>query len=94
LTGTESIKEATKYGRSLTVRDTANVSKLGEIIEGDDRYCQSCCHIAITNLEHFILESILKVRKISAKWIPHDLDTAYILTGDQLKDGASKCMIN
>lgn len=44
LTGTESIKDAAKYGRPVTVTGKANVSKVGEIIENDCLY--RICDIA------------------------------------------------
>lgn len=82
LTGTESIKDAAKSGRPVTVSGKTNVSKVKEIIESDGRYTirdiAKAVGISLSRV-HFILKRILKVRKISARWIPH------ILTDDQKK---------
>ncbi|XP_062582211.1 histone-lysine N-methyltransferase SETMAR-like [Saccostrea cucullata] len=82
LTGTESVKDAAKSGRPVTVSGKRNVSKVKEIIESDGRYTvrdiAKAVGISLSRV-HFILKRILKVRKISARWIPH------ILTDDQKK---------
>ncbi|XP_061176095.1 cerebellin-1-like [Saccostrea echinata] len=44
LTGTESVKDAAKSGRRMNVTGKANVSKVEEIIESDDRH--TICDIA------------------------------------------------
>ena len=82
LTGTESVKDAPKFGRPVTVAGKTNVSKVKEIIERDGRYTiweiAKAVGISLSRV-HFVLKRILKVRKISARWIPH------ILTDDQKK---------
>ncbi|XP_062593106.1 histone-lysine N-methyltransferase SETMAR-like [Saccostrea cucullata] len=80
LTGTESIKDAAKSGLPVTVSGKTNVSKVKEIIESDGRYTIRDIAKAVgISRVHFILKRILKVRKISARWIPHTL------TDDQKK---------
>ena len=80
LIGTESVNNAAKSGRPVTVTDKTNVSKVKEIIESDGwhtiRDISKAVGISLSRV-HFILKRILKVRKISARWIPH------ILTDDQ-----------
>lgn len=70
LTGTESVIDATKLGRPVTVTCKTNVSKVREIIETDGRYI-------IRNIAKGVgislsqMHLILKRRKIPVEWIPH-----------------------
>ena len=72
LTGTESVKDAAKSGRPVTVTGKANVSKVREIIESDGRYCQSSWHIAIAGAFHF--EAYFECTKDFCQ-----MDTAYVV---------------
>ena len=72
--GQESIKDAPYTGRPRSAVTKYNVAKIKSIIEKDARYTvRQLAHM--TNLDlasvHFIFNRILKVRKISARWIPH-----------------------
>ena len=72
--GVESIKNAPKSGRPKSASRKEIISKIKEIIEGDAR-------ITVRNIArkvgislstvHLILKKHLKVRKISARWVPH-----------------------
>lgn len=77
LTGTKSFKGAAKSDRPVTLRQSrANVSKVGEMIESDGRYTIRDVAKAVDislSWVHLILKRILKVRKISARGIPHIL---------------------
>ena len=73
-TSTESVKDATKSGLPVTATCKTNISKVREIIESDGRYMirEMAITIGISlSRVHIILKRILKVRKISARWIPH-----------------------
>lgn len=72
----ESVKNAAKFVRLVTVTGKANVSRVGEMIESIGRYtiCDIGKAIGISLSQvHFMLKRILKVRKSSAKWISHIL---------------------
>ena len=71
--GVESIKNAPKSGRPKSASRKEIVSKIKEIIEGDARF--TVRDIARTvgillSTVHLILKKHLKVRKISARWVP------------------------
>ena len=73
----ESIKNAPKSGRQKSASRKEIVSKIKEIIEGDARF--TVRHIArkvgiSLSTVHLVLKKHLKVRKISAIWVPHLLD--------------------
>ena len=70
--GVESIKNAPKSPKSASRKEI--VSKIKEIIEGDARFtfCDIARKIGISlSMVHLILKKHLKVRKISARWVPH-----------------------
>ena len=60
--GVESIKNAPKSGRPKSASRKEIISKIKEIIEG--------VGISLSTV-HLILKKHLKVRKISARWVPH-----------------------
>lgn len=73
-TGVESVKDAGKSGRPVTATGKSNVSKVRDMIETDGRHTIRDIARAVgisLSRTHFILKRILKVRKISARWIPH-----------------------
>ena len=69
-------KDATRPVRPVTLMGNTNVSNIKEIIESDGRYTirdiAKAVSISLSRM-HFILKCILKVRKISARWISHIL---------------------
>lgn len=72
--GQESVKDAPYSGRPKSAVTQCNVNKIKSIIAKDARF--TVRQLArMTNLGlasvHFILKKILKVSKISARWIPH-----------------------
>ena len=72
--GVESIKNAPKSGRPKSASRKEIVSKIKEIIEGDARFtvCDIARKVGISlSTVHLILKKHLKVRKISARWVPH-----------------------
>ena len=78
--GVESIKNAPKSGRPNSASRKKIVSKIKKIIEGDARFtvCDIARNVGISlSTVHLILKKHLKVRKISARWVPH------LLTGEQ-----------
>ena len=70
--GVESIKNASKSGRPKSASRKEIVSKIKEIIEGDARFTvrDIARKVGISTV-HLILKKHLKVRKISARWVPH-----------------------
>ena len=72
--GVESIKNAPKSGRPKSASRKEIVSKIKEIIEGDARFTvrdiARKVGISLSRV-HLILKKHLKVRKISARWVPH-----------------------
>ena len=72
--GVESIKNAPKSGRPKSASRKEIVSKIKEIIEGDARFTARDIArkvgISLSSV-HLILKKHLKVRKISARWVPH-----------------------
>ena len=80
--GVESIKNASKSGRPKSASRKKIVSKIMEIIEGDARFTvrDIARKVGISlSTVHLILKKHLKVRKISARWVPH------LLTDEQKK---------
>ena len=72
--GVESIKNAPKSGRPKSASRKEIVSKIKEIIEGDARFTvrDIARKVGISlSTVHLILKKHLKVRKISARWVPH-----------------------
>ena len=72
--GVESIKNAPKSGRPKSASHKEIVSKIKEIIEGDARFTvrDIARKVGISlSTVHLILKKHLKVRKISARWVPH-----------------------
>ena len=72
--GVESIKNAPKSGRPKSASRKEIVSKIKEIIEGDDRFTvrDTARKVGISlSTVLLILKKHLKVRKISARWVPH-----------------------
>ena len=72
--GVESIKNAPKSGRPKSASRKEIVSKIKEIIEGDARFTvrDIARKIGISlSTVHLILKKHFKVRKISARWVPH-----------------------
>ena len=70
----ESIKNAPKSGRPKSASRKEIVSKIKEIIEGDVRFTvrDIARKVGISlSTVHLILKKHLKVRKISARWVPH-----------------------
>ena len=67
--GVESIKNAPS-GRPKSASRKEIVSKIKEIIEGDARVRDIRKGISLSTV-HLILKKHLKVRKISARWVPH-----------------------
>ena len=72
--GVESIKNAPKSGRPKSASRKEIVSKIKEILEGDARFTVRDIArkegISLSTV-HLILRKHLKVRKISARWVPH-----------------------
>ena len=71
--GIESIKNAPKSGRPKSAFRISIVSKIKEIIEGDARFTVRGIARKVSILlsaVHLILKKHLKVRKISARWVP------------------------
>ena len=72
--GVESIKNTPKSGRPKSASHKEIVSKIKEIIEGDARFTvhDIAQKVGISlSMVHLILKKHLKVRKISARWMPH-----------------------
>ena len=72
--GVESIKNAPKSGRPKSASRKEIVSKIKEIIEGDARFTvrDIARKVGISlSTVYLILKKHLKVRKISARWVPH-----------------------
>ena len=72
--GVESIKNAPKPGRPKSASRKEIVSKIREKIEGDARFTvrDIAWKVGISlSTVHLILKKNLKVRKISARWVPH-----------------------
>ena len=72
--GVESIKNAPKLGRPKSASLKEIVSKIKEISEGDARFTvrDIARKVGISlSMVHLILKKHLKVRKISARWVPH-----------------------
>ena len=72
--GVESIKNAPKSGRPKSASHKEIISKIKEIIEGDARFTfrDIARKVGISlSTVHLILKKHLKVRKISARWVPH-----------------------
>ena len=72
--GVESIRNAPKSGRPKSASRKEIVSKIKEIIEGDARFTvrDIARKVGISlSTVHLILKKHLKVRKISARWVPH-----------------------
>ena len=72
--GVESIKNAPKSGRPKSASRKEIVSKIKEIIEKDARFTvrDIARKVGIPlSTVHLILKKHLKVRKISARWVPH-----------------------
>ena len=76
------VKNAPKSGRPKSASRKEIVSKIKEIIEGDARFTvrdiAQKVGISLSTV-HLILKKHLKVRKISASWVPH------LLTDEQKK---------
>ena len=75
--GVESIKNAPRSGRPKSASRKEIVSKIKEIIEGDARFTvrDIAQKLGISlSMVHLILKKHLKVRKISARWVPHLLE--------------------
>ena len=72
--GVESIKNAPKSGRPKSASCKEIVSKIKEIIEGYARFTvpdiAGKVGISLSTV-HLILKKHLKVRKMSARWVPH-----------------------
>jgi len=80
--GVECIKNAPKSGNGKSASCEENISKIKEIIEGDARFTvrDIARKVGISlSTVHFILKNHLKVRQISARWVPH------LLTDEQKK---------
>ena len=87
--GVESIKNAPKSGKPKSASRKEIVSKIKEIIEGDARFTvrDIARKVGISlSTVHLILKTHLKVRKISARWVPH------LLTDEQ--KSSFKCFQN
>ena len=72
--GVESIKNASKSGRPKSASLKEIISKIKEIIEGDARFTvrDIARKVGISlSMVHLILKKHLKVRRISARWVPH-----------------------
>ena len=72
--GVESIKNAPISGRPKSASRKEIVSKIKEINEGDARFTvrDIARKVGISlSMVHLILKKHLKVRKISARWVPH-----------------------
>ena len=82
----ESIKNAPKSGRPKSASRKEIISKIKEITEGDARFtvCDIARKVGISlSTINLILKKHLKVRKISARWVPH------LLTDEQKRQAAS-----
>ena len=87
--GVESIKNAPKSGRPKSASRKEIVSKIKEIIKGDARFTvrDIARKVGISlSTVHLILKKHLKVRKISARWVPH------LLTDEQRVKVAKKLL--
>ena len=88
--GVESIKNAPKWGRPKSASRKEIVSKIKEIIEGDARFTvrDIARKVGISlSTVHLILKKHLKVRKISARWVPH------LLTDEQKRVRVAKKLL-
>jgi hypothetical protein len=78
--GVECIKNASKSGWLKSAPRNDIVSKMKDIIEGDARFTvrdiARKVGVSISSV-HFILKKPLRVRNISARWVPH------LLTNEQ-----------
>jgi hypothetical protein len=86
--GVECIKNAPKSGWPKSTSRKEIVSKIKDIIERDARFkvrdIAQKVGISLSNV-HFILKKHLKVRMISARWVPH------LLTDEQKRQRPKSC---
>lgn len=72
--GMESVKDAPKSGRKKTAITPKNIQKVKDLIARDARYTVGniarFVGISVGSV-HTILKKILKVRRLTARWIPH-----------------------
>ena len=95
--GVESIKNAPKSGRPKSASRKELVSKIKEIIEGDARFTvrDIARKVGISlSTVHLILKKHLKVRKISARWVPHLLTESKRGNGLKWPKSCFKCFQN
>ena len=95
--GVESIKNAPKSGRPKSASRKEIVSKIKEIIEGDARITvrDIARKVGISlSTVHLILKKHLKVRKISARWVPHLLTDEKRGNGLKWPKSCFKCFQN
>jgi histone-lysine N-methyltransferase SETMAR len=69
--GVECIKNAPKSGRPKSASRNKIVSKIKDIIEGDARFTVHDIARKVGTHGSLILKKHLKVRNISARWVPH-----------------------
>jgi histone-lysine N-methyltransferase SETMAR len=76
VSGVECIKNAPKTGRTKPASRNEIVSKIKDIIKVDARFTvrDIARKVGISlSTVHFILKKHFKVRKMSARWVPHRL---------------------
>ena len=95
--GVDSIKNAPKSGRPKSASRKEVVSKIKENVEGDARFTvrDIARKVGISlSTVHLILKKHLKVRKISARWVPHLLTAEQKRQRDKVPKGCFKCFQN
>ena len=74
--GRESVEDAHRAGRNVTVNDDYHAEQLNKLLKSDRRItCEEMAHeldISVGSV-HSILRNRLKMRKVSARWVPHRL---------------------
>ena len=74
--GRECVQDAHRAGRTVTAPDSYNTEKLKRLLKSDRRItCEEMGHeleISVGSV-HIILHNHLKMRKVSARWVPNRL---------------------
>ena len=74
--GRECIQDAHRAGRTVTATDSYNTEQLKRLLKSDRRItCEEMAQELEINVGsvHTILHNHLKMRKVSARWVPHRL---------------------
>ena len=95
--GVESIKNAPKSYRQKSASRKEIISKIKEIIAGDARFIvrDIARNVGISiSTVHLILKKHLKVRKVSARWVPHLLTDEQKRQRVKVAKNCFKCFLN